>query len=110
MSPTLARRSVAFYSALILAACSRMTAADDATPDYFEGSGLMGRFEHIEGTGVPQIYPITPVQLFPYYIYDESLFFGDFRAFPTNYGNVGGNFGLGYRYYSESLDRVFGIS
>src|SRR5262249_51167267 len=62
------------------------------------------------GTGIPQIFPITPVQLFPYYIVDQSLFFSDLRVWPTNYFNVGGNAGIGYRYYSEGLDRVFGIS
>jgi hypothetical protein len=32
------------------------------------------------------------------------------RFFPTNSLTVGGNAGLGYRYYSEWLDRVFGAS
>src|SRR5262245_44013899 len=102
-------------AALLLAAtflvfADGSAAADDITPDYYEGPGIMGRIDHIEGTGIPQIFPITPVQLFPYYISDQSLLFSDLRVFPTNYGQVGGNAGIGYRYYSESLDRVFGIS
>jgi hypothetical protein len=75
-----------------------------------EGSGIMGRADHIEGTGIPQIFPITPVQLFPYMIFDESLFFADLRVVPTNYATVGGNAGAGYRYFSEGLNRVFGVS
>jgi hypothetical protein len=97
-------------SAVTLACGYGSVAADDITPDYYEGPGIMGRIDHIEGTGIPQIFPITPVQLFPYYISDQSLFFSDLRVFPTNYFTVGGNAGIGYRYYSESLDRVFGIS
>ena len=90
---------------------ARGTAAgDDATPDYLQGSGIMFRGDHIEGQGIPQIRSITPIELFPYIIQEQSLFFGDLRVFPTNDFTVGGNAGLGYRYYSEGLDRVFGIS
>ncbi len=96
----------------IIAAISGSAVGDDepTTPDYLQGSGFMGSITHSEGTGVPQIFPLTPVQLFPYMIYDQSLFFSDMRVFPTNYGTVGGNAGLGYRYYSEGIDRVFGAS
>src|SRR5258708_39216474 len=83
---------------------------DSVTPDYFSGGGIMFRAAHIEGQGIPQIQSITPVELFPYYFAEESLFFGDLRFFPTNSLTVGGNAGLGYRYYSEGLDRVFGAS
>jgi hypothetical protein len=83
---------------------------DYVTPDYFSGPGIMFRAAHIEGQGIPQIQSITPVELFPYYFAEESLFFGDLRFFPTNSLTVGGNAGLGYRYYSEALDRVFGAS
>jgi hypothetical protein len=103
----------ALLSTMVLIASVCGTASgddDDKTPDYIEGPGIMGRIDHIEGTGIPQIFPITPVQLFPFYVVDQSLFFSDLRVFPTNYGQVGGNAGIGYRYYSESLDRVFGIS
>jgi len=101
---------LAVLSLVIITTFCEPAASDDTTPDYLEGSGFMGRFDHIEGTGIPQIFPITPVQLFPYMIQDQSLFFGDFRVFPTNYLTVGGNAGLGYRYYSEGLNRVFGAS
>jgi hypothetical protein len=96
--------------AVLLGAQCTLAADETTTPDYMEGSGLMFRGDHIEGTGIPQIFPITPFQLFPYYIYDESLLFSDLRVFPTNYGQVGGNAGFGYRYFSEGLNRVFGVS
>jgi hypothetical protein len=95
---------------LLLFVASGNAAGDETTPDYFEGTGIQFRGAHIEGQGVPQIQSITPIELFPYMIYDESLFFADLRVFPTNNGTVGGNAGLGYRYYSEGLDRVFGVS
>lgn len=107
-SPRL-RSLFAFSIALVMVLCGT-AASEDTTPDYLEGSGIQFRFDHIEGTGIPQIFPITPVQLFPYMIYDQSLFFSDLRIFPTNYLTVGGNAGVGYRYFSESLNRVFGIS
>src|SRR5262245_33842004 len=74
-------RSLKFWLCLalsltIVAMCGTAT-SDETTPDYMEGSGIMGRADHIEGTGIPQIFPITPVQLFPYMIFDESLFFAD---------------------------------
>jgi hypothetical protein len=74
------------------------------------GPGLMFRVDHIEGDGVPQVDSITPLQLFPYVMVDNSLFFSDLRFYSTNDLMVGGNAGLGYRYYSPWLDRVFGIS
>ncbi len=109
-SPSVRLAALLLLSTLALAGTNSRAGADETTPDYMEGGGIMGRVDHIEGTGIPQIFPITPVQLFPFYIQDESMFFGDVRVFPTNYLTVGGNAGFGYRYYSEGLNRVFGIS
>lgn len=75
-----------------------------------DGPGVQFRAGHIEGQGVPQVLPITPVELFPYYLIEDSLIFSDLRFYATNSATVGGNVGLGYRYYSSDLDRVFGIS
>ena len=83
---------------------------DYVSPDYFSGPGVMFRGALSAGQGVPQIQSIMPVELFPYYFAEESLFFTDFRFFPTVNLTVGGNAGLGYRYYNETLDRVFGAS
>ena len=48
--------------------------------------------------------------MFPFFKMDDSLFFSDLRFFPTVEGTFGGNVGFGYRYYSKTWDRVFGIS
>lgn len=75
-----------------------------------EGNGVLFRAGHIEGQGIPQTLPITPLELFPYHLSDEQLFFSDLRFFPTNSGTIGGNAGAGYRYYYSDWDRIFGIS
>lgn len=78
--------------------------------DIEPGRGIMGRIGHIEGQGIPQYRAITPVELFPYIMLDESLIFSDLRVFPTNQGEFGGNVGAGYRQYFEEFDRIVGIS
>lgn len=69
----------------------------------FWGGGVLGQ-------GPVQDRSILPVEMFPFFRMDESLYFTDLRFFPTVEGTFGGNVGLGYRYYSQSWDRVFGIS
>ena len=44
---------------------------------------------------------ITPVELFPFVRVHDDLFFGDFRLFVNNSGDLGGNAGLGYRLKSD---------
>lgn len=83
-------------------------AGDDG--DRYEGNGVQVRLGHIEGQGVPQDLSLTPLELFPYMLFEDSLLFTDVRFLTTNDLTFGGNLGLGYRYYSDSLDRVFGIS
>src|SRR5437867_2942681 len=63
------------------------------------GPGLQVRGGHIEGQGVPQDQSLTPVELFPFYLMDGSLFFSDVRFYATNDLLYGGNIGLGYRYF-----------
>jgi len=95
---------------LAVLSASAHGADDYSTPDYLEGPGVMFRGAISAGQGIPQIQSILPVELFPYYFAEQSLFFSDLRFFPTSSLTVGGNAGLGYRYYSEGLDRVFGAS
>jgi hypothetical protein len=64
----------------------------------------------VYGQGPVQDRSILPVEMFPFFRMDESLYFSDLRFFPTIDGTFGGNVGLGYRYYSKGWDRVFGIS
>jgi hypothetical protein len=99
-------------SAIGVALCEMPAHGDDdyTTPDYLSGGGVQFRTAFSGGQGIPQIQSILPQELFPYYFAEESLFFGDLRFFPTTNLTLGGNAGLGYRYYSEGLDRVFGAS
>ncbi|HEX4072060.1 MAG TPA: right-handed parallel beta-helix repeat-containing protein [Planctomycetaceae bacterium] len=64
----------------------------------------------VYGQGPVQDRSILPVEMFPFFKMDDSLFFSDLRFFPTVEGTFGGNVGFGYRYYSKTWDRVFGIS
>ncbi|MGQ0635044.1 MAG: inverse autotransporter beta domain-containing protein [Planctomycetaceae bacterium] len=95
---------------LLVVGSSALTLGGDAEDLPEEGSGALFRAGHIEGQGVPQVLPITPLELFPYIISDEQLFFSDLRFFPTNDGTFGGNAGFGYRMYNNEWDRLFGIS
>lgn len=107
------RRSIllfAFSVIMVFMACRTAESDETPAPDYYDGWGIMGRLDHIEGQGIPQIQSITPLQLFPYLMSEQNMFFADMRVYPTNQFTFGGNAGVGYRYYSESLDRVFGIS
>jgi Right handed beta helix region len=69
----------------------------------FWGSGNLGQ-------GVVQDRSILPVEMFPFFRMDQSLYFTDLRFFPTIEGTFGGSVGAGYRFFSPSWDRVFGIS
>lgn len=99
-------------TALGLGRASGLRAAESS-----DGPGIQVRGGHVEGQGVPQVRPLTPVEIFPFWLENNSLFFGDVRFFATNDAfnggtadTYGGNAGIGYRYYSPALDRVFGVS
>jgi parallel beta helix pectate lyase-like protein len=77
--------------------------ASDVLSIEFWGGGVYGQ-------GPVQDRSILPVEMFPFFKMDDSLFFSDLRFFPTVEGTFGGNVGFGYRYYSKTWDRVFGIS
>lgn len=94
-------------TAVLLSSISGTVFGDE---DPASGSGVNLRVGHIEGQGVPQVRPITPVEIFPYLLIDKSLLFSDVRLFLTNDATFGGNAGLGYRYYDTGMDRIFGIS
>jgi hypothetical protein len=112
-SRRLRRRRAGLTFGLLVVLCGLMcdTAGSEEPKDQpVEGPGVMLRGAHIEGQGIPQVLPITPIELFPYIYSDEALFFSDVRFFPTNNGTFGGNAGLGYRFYNNSLDTLFGAS
>jgi len=62
------------------------------------------------GQGVVQDRPLAPLEAFPYFLLNDSLYFGDLRFYPTIDGTFGGSVGGGYRYFSRSLNRIFGVS
>ncbi len=62
------------------------------------------------GQGVLQDRSLAPITAFPFFLADDSLYFGDLRFLPTIEGTFGGNVGFGYRYYHRRWDRIFGIS
>ena len=107
--------------ALGVCACLALSPAhaDDDDDDTGAGNGpgynfrLGGNF----GQGIPQDRSLYPIEAFPFVLDENSLYFSDLRFFPAlnnwaNPGNTtfGGNIGFGYRYYSDSFDRVFGGS
>jgi len=77
--------------------------ANDQIGFQFWGSGNLGQ-------GVVQDRSILPVEMFPFFRMDQSLYFSDLRFFPTIEGTFGGSVGAGYRFFSPAWDRVFGIS
>jgi hypothetical protein len=62
------------------------------------------------GQGIIQDRPLAPIEAFPFFMMNDSLFFGDLRFYPTIDGTFGGSLGGGYRYYSRALNRIFGAS
>lgn len=75
-----------------------------------EGPGIQARIGHIEGQGIPQVQPVTPIELLPYYEFDQQLLFNDLRFVITNSGGLAGNVGFGYRFFEPETDRIYGGS
>ncbi len=103
--------------ATCLAGSQALADDDDDEAGASNGPGYQLRGGVIEGQGIPQNRSLAPIEAFPFILDDNSLFFSDLRFFPslnnlTHVANTtyGGNAGLGYRYYSESYNRVFGGS
>jgi hypothetical protein len=62
------------------------------------------------GQGVIQDKSLAPIEAFPYFLVNDSLYFSDLRFYPTIDGTFGGSLGGGYRYFSHGLNRIFGAS
>ena len=62
------------------------------------------------GQGISQDRSLFPIEAFPFFMMDNSLYFSDLRFYPTIEGTFGGSAGVGYRYYAPRIDRVFGAS
>ncbi len=74
------------------------------------GFGAMGRIGHIAPQTVGREESITHIELMPYLFVEDLMFFGDWRLFRTNSGDLGGSVGLGLRHYLSDYDIVFGGS
>lgn len=72
--------------------------------------GAIGRFSHLGFETFGRSSSISPVEIFPYAVEGDHFLFGDFRGFVSNYGQFGGNFGLGYRYLNEGMMSWYGGS
>lgn len=75
-----------------------------------DGPGIQFRTGHIAFPTFGRNTSITHAELFPYLLDDNQMFFGDFRMFLTNYGQLGGNVGLGYRTRPWGGTNIFGAS
>ncbi|WP_437187035.1 inverse autotransporter beta domain-containing protein [Planctomicrobium sp. SH668] len=53
---------------------------------------------------------IVPLELFPYVLGNNEIFFGDMRGFINMEGKFGGNFGLGYRFIDPTDTALFGVN
>lgn len=77
-----------------------------------EETGLQvdGSISHIAFQALGRDNSITPLEVFPYVMADNQILFGDFRAFVANDGQLGGNFGTGWRFIEPNEMALFGIS
>jgi Right handed beta helix region len=86
------------------------SATKPSTGQTNDGLGIDGSIGASVGQGISQDSSLFPVEMFPYFMSGNSLYFADLRFFPTIDGTFGGNAGAGYRYYVPGLDRIFGAS
>lgn len=75
-----------------------------------DGAGIDFTAGFSYGQGVSQDRPLAPLEAFPFFLVENSLYFSDLRFYPTIEGTFGGSAGAGYRYYAPRIDRVFGAS
>lgn len=75
-----------------------------------DGPGIQGRIGHIGFPTFGRNTSISHAELFPYVLEDNQMFFADWRMFMTNYGQLGGNVGLGYRTRPWGGSNIFGAS
>ncbi|MFO1093643.1 MAG: right-handed parallel beta-helix repeat-containing protein [Planctomycetaceae bacterium] len=83
---------------------------DDIFKPVSDGSGIQARVQYLAFPTFGRSTSITNVELFPYLLEDNQMFFGNGRLFVSNYGNVGGNIGLGYRMRPWGAGNIFGAS
>lgn len=78
--------------------------------DAEEGIGTMFRADHLFGNTVGRTTGLTPLEVVPYRLFDNDMWFGSVRFSPNDKGRLAGSSGLGYRYFEDTIARVFGAS
>ncbi|MCA9092454.1 MAG: right-handed parallel beta-helix repeat-containing protein, partial [Planctomycetaceae bacterium] len=78
--------------------------------DAEEGLGTMMRVDHLFGNTVGRRTGLTPMEVVPYRLFDNDMWFGSVRFAPNDKGRLAGSSGLGYRYFDDTITRVFGAS
>jgi len=73
-------------------------------------AGVDGRLGFIGLKAFGRDDSIAPIELFPYVQTDNRILFGDLRGFITTEGDVGGNFGMGYRFIGPNDFALFGAN
>lgn len=82
----------------------------------YDAAGSYFTLRHVAGDGVANPDSFSTLGWFkPLFVFgssegDEGLWFLDTRLVVQNDGDVGGNFGLGYRQYNMTTNRIWGIS
>ena len=75
-----------------------------------DGPGLNGRMGHTAFETFGRTESITHIEILPYTIVDDGMFFADLRGFVDNQSRLGGNAGFGYRRWLSDWERVLGAS
>lgn len=104
---TASSSGLAVLAAVLLAAGTTVTASADEIRLGRNDSGARGRIGFLAGDTVGRSNSLTHFELMPYWRTQDGVVLGDVRFFLSD-GDVGANFGLGYRSLVREVDRVFG--
>jgi len=89
-----------------------LSGAENLGPQANDATGWLFRLGHLTGPGIGRTESITPIELMPYLIENDRIWFADFRLFRNNGGqlNMGGNMGVGVKKYFADSNRLFGAA
>ena len=72
--------------------------------------GNLFRIGGFTGPAIGRRNAIYPIEMMPYSLIDNNLFFADLRAFKGSTDTWGANLGGGYRRYLPRFDRILGVN
>lgn len=75
-----------------------------------DGPGIIGNVGFLGMGTFGRDDSIAPVEVLPYLLLDEDLFFSNLRGFISTEGYFGGNFGVGYRRLVPNQHAWYGIN